>query len=150
MEIDAQEAAELAIIDLLYARAEITTMADPRALLRMIDHLDRALAVLAPHASNFDMRDLQELSRFKIAGQWRSETIELARYFLARLRAGGTVAPPVAQTELAEDSLKLGPPALRAFSQMTLGRHPRIPVAGLASTRAARTLGSFSCAAWKR
>ena len=50
MEPEAEDAVELAIIDLLFARAELLTFEDPHALFRAIELLDKALSELTPHA----------------------------------------------------------------------------------------------------
>ncbi|MCW2319016.1 hypothetical protein SAMN06265338_1315 [Rhodoblastus acidophilus] len=47
---EAEAAAELAIVDVLYARAELVAFTDAQALSRAIEHLDQALANLASHA----------------------------------------------------------------------------------------------------
>jgi hypothetical protein len=50
MKTEAEEAAELAAVNILYARAELVALSDAQALSRAIELLDEALTQLAPHA----------------------------------------------------------------------------------------------------
>ena len=51
---DAKNSTELAVIDILFARAELVAALDADAITRALEHIDSALAELMPHAPCYD------------------------------------------------------------------------------------------------